>query len=193
MASKHQTITFSKKDIVEHAKKLLKNKGYTDFGNNNENWDEYNSEEDMSIPYLNRLPNKSTTMREVDNEQNSPEQQTHSCNKGTRDGPGAMRKSTRKTLVNEDDTMPEIMNVVKKISRENQKHPRITFLDFGGQSVYYAFHQIFLSPKTFYILVVDMTKSPDEKVHETEEKCGSQFSTWTYKGYLKIFLSVITF
>lgn len=39
-------------------KKLLKNKGYIDFGNNNENWDEYNSEEDMSIFYLNRFLNK---------------------------------------------------------------------------------------------------------------------------------------
>lgn len=43
MASKHQTITFSKKDIVEPAKKLLHNKGYPDFGNNKENGDEYNS------------------------------------------------------------------------------------------------------------------------------------------------------
>lgn len=192
MASKHQTITFSKKDIVEPAKKLLKNKGYTDFGNNKENEDEYNSEKDMSIPYLDTVPNM-ITMREVDNEQHSPEQQTHSCNKGRHDGADAMRKLTRKTLVHEDDKMPEIINVVKNISKENRKHPRITFVDFGGQSVYYAFHQIFLSPKTFYILVVDMTKSPDEKVHETEDKCGSRFSTWTYKGYLNFFLSLITF
>lgn len=185
MASKHQTITFSKKDIVEPAKKLLQNKGYPDFGNNKENENEYNSDKDMSIPYLDRVPNKLTTMREVDNEQNSPEQQTHSCNKGRHDGADAMRKITRQTLVDEYDKMPEIMNVVKNISKENRKHPRITFVDFGGQSVYYAFHQIFLSPKTFYILVVDMTKSPDENVHETEDKCGSRFSTWTYKGYLQ--------
>lgn len=26
---------------------------------------------------------------------------------------------------------------------------QVTFLDFAGQSMYYAFHQIFLSPKTW--------------------------------------------
>lgn len=69
---------------------------------------------------------------------------------------------------------------------------QVTFLDFAGQSMYYAFHQIFLSPKTFYILVVDMTKGLDEKVEEPSdmedkspgkhEKLCSRFQSWEYKG-----------
>lgn len=48
-------------------KKLLKNKGYIDFGNNKENEDEYNSEKDMSILYLDIVLNM-IIMWEVDNE-----------------------------------------------------------------------------------------------------------------------------
>lgn len=41
------------------------------------------------------------------------------CNKGIYDGLGVMWKLIRKIFVNEDDIMLEIMNVVKKILREN--------------------------------------------------------------------------
>lgn len=76
----------------------------------------------------------------------------------------------------------KIMDAVKDLSNENHLRPRITFLDFAGQSMYYAFQQIYFSPKTCYILVVDMTKKPDEKVLETDVKCCSLFESWTYKG-----------
>lgn len=76
----------------------------------------------------------------------------------------------------------KIMNAVKDLSNEKHLCPRITFLDFAGQSLYYAFHQIYLSPKTCYILVVDMTKGFNEKVSETDETRCSLFESWTYKG-----------
>lgn len=91
---------------------------------------------------------------------------------------------TMNTSVTEKEAMLTILDAVMNLSRENRRHPRITFLDFGGQSMYYAFHQIYLSPKTFYILVLDMSKSLDEKVHVTEDTCGGQFESWTYKGML---------
>lgn len=91
---------------------------------------------------------------------------------------------TMNTSVTEKEAMLTILDAVRNLSRENRRHPRITFLDFGGQSMYYAFHQIYLSPKTFYILVLDMSKSLDEKVHVTEDTCGGQFESWTYKGML---------
>lgn len=50
--------------------------------------------------------------------------------------------------------------------------------------MYYAFHQIYLSPKTFYILVLDMSKSPVEKVNIAEDTFGRQFESWTYKGVI---------
>ena len=37
------------------------------------------------------------------------------------------------------------------------------FWDFGGQSVYYATHPIFLTEKAIYILVCDLSRNPNEK------------------------------
>lgn len=85
--------------------------------------------------------------------------------------------------LNADDVIDELYN---ELSDEKHLRPQITFLDFAGQKTYYAFHQIYLSPKTFYILVVDMTKNFDEIVHEPgdeeiQENC-SRFESWKYKG-----------
>lgn len=78
----------------------------------------------------------------------------------------------------------KIMDDIKKLPSENPIRPRITFLDFAGQSLYYAFHQIYLSPKTCYILVVDMAKNPKEVVLESEvDEIGcSRFKSWKYQG-----------
>lgn len=75
--------------------------------------------------------------------------------------------------------MSKIMEALEQLNKNPR--PRITFIDFAGQSIYYAFHQIYLSPKTCYILVLDMTKSLDEKV-DSDETVGSRFVSWTYKG-----------
>lgn len=84
--------------------------------------------------------------------------------------------------VDESYAILKIMDAVKQLSKEKGLRPRITFLDFAGQSLYYAFHQIYLSPKTCYILVVDMTKHLKERVPDTDEQCASQFASWTYEG-----------
>lgn len=78
----------------------------------------------------------------------------------------------------------DIMDYVRAMSGTDYLGPQITFLDFAGQKFYYSYHQIYLSPGTFYILVVDMTKKLDEKVEgpETNEKGCTRFETWTYKG-----------
>lgn len=80
-----------------------------------------------------------------------------------------------------------IMNAANCLSYEKRICPRVTFLDFAGQSLYYAFHQIYLSPKTCYILVVDMTKRFDGQV-PVDEKCCSRFNGWTYEGTCFIYL-----
>lgn len=71
----------------------------------------------------------------------------------------------------------------------NNLNPRITFLDFAGEHSHYAFHQIYLTPKTCYILVVDMTKGFDEEVPlpNSDEIHGSLFESWTYKGIEQVF------
>lgn len=169
-----------------------KKKGYSDRKNNKEHGDKCSFEKEMSIPLLNKIQEKSTTMQEVEYEQpvQPQEPQMQTCYRETHDGADIIDMSVGKTPITNDDPMSEIIDAVKKIPKENQNHPRITIVDFGGQSMYYAFHQIFLSPKTFYILVVDMTKKPDEQVYAKVDKCGSRFLTWTYKGnLLKLFVS----
>lgn len=83
--------------------------------------------------------------------------------------------------VDENNAISKIMDAVKQLSNEKDLRPRITFLDFAGQSLYYAFHQIYLSPKTCYILVVDMTKYFNERP-DTDDECASRFTSWTYEG-----------
>lgn len=85
----------------------------------------------------------------------------------------------------------KIMDAVKELSSDDHLCPRITFLDFAGQSMYYAFQQIYFSAKTCYILVVDMTKKPNEQVHETDDVCCSLFESWTYKGIKMVITSAL--
>lgn len=80
----------------------------------------------------------------------------------------------------------KIMDAVNHVPIKKQICPRVNFLDFGGQSMYYAFHQIFFSPETCYILVVDMTKKLDEKVTKTDDEGCSLFKSWTYEGMKKV-------
>lgn len=85
---------------------------------------------------------------------------------------------------NEQYAISKIIDDITKVPSENLIRPRITFIDFAGQSMYYAFHQIYLSRKTCYILVVDMTKSLDEEVlepNEDEMDC-CRFTSWKYQG-----------
>lgn len=104
---------------------------------------------------------------------------------------GAAKEIETKTDCEDQDddekyALLKIMDAVKHLSSKSDLRPRITFLDFAGQSVYYAFHQIYLSPKTCYILVVDMSKRFDEQVHklDSNEKGCSRFESWTYQGIL---------
>ncbi|XP_062606508.1 uncharacterized protein LOC134268289 [Saccostrea cucullata] len=89
----------------------------------------------------------------------------------------------------ENDAMMKILNAVIQIGKE-KRNPRITFLDFAGQNAYYAFHQVYLSPKTFFILVIDMTKKFTDK-NENDASGGSRFTSWTYKDYYKFWLKSI--
>lgn len=74
-----------------------------------------------------------------------------------------------------------IMDAVHKLSKEGNERKTITFLDFAGQNIYYAFQQIYFSPESFFILVVDMRKDP-KHLCENDDMCCSRFNSWTYKG-----------
>jgi hypothetical protein len=75
----------------------------------------------------------------------------------------------------------------------------ISLFDFAGQDAYYACHHIFLSPRSFYILVTDMSKGLDEipvtgqsqELNNARAKVGRIHSDWTYQGME--FLSTIVY
>lgn len=86
----------------------------------------------------------------------------------------------------QDDERYAILKITddyKNLPSENIIRPLITFLDIPGPSLYYAFHQTYSSPKTCYIMVVDMTKSPNDQVleHVDEIDC-SRTKPWKYQG-----------
>ncbi|XP_062612169.1 probable serine/threonine-protein kinase pats1 [Saccostrea cucullata] len=69
-------------------------------------------------------------------------------------------------------------------SATNIDSKTLTFFDFGGQCAYYACHQIYLTRRAFYVVVVDASKRLDQKVDEKVcDQDGSVFSGWTYGDY----------
>jgi hypothetical protein len=68
-------------------------------------------------------------------------------------------------------------------NNEQQSPRRVCMTDFAGQCAYYSTHQIFLSPRAFFLLVLDMTKDLTHVVGE--EVCcqeGSIYKDWTFRG-----------
>ncbi|XP_061192321.1 uncharacterized protein LOC133200555 [Saccostrea echinata] len=68
----------------------------------------------------------------------------------------------------------------------------LTFFDFGGQCAYYACHQIYLTRRAFYVVVVDSSKCLDQKVDKKVcDQDGSVFSGWTYGDYFVFWIKSI--
>ncbi|XP_062597707.1 uncharacterized protein LOC134259121 [Saccostrea cucullata] len=82
--------------------------------------------------------------------------------------------------------------IFQNILSEKEKLPTVSMLDFAGQLAYYACHQIYVTPKAFFILVLDMTKKFEDVVDkEKDNQEGLIFSVWTYKDYLKFWITSI--
>ncbi|XP_056015075.1 uncharacterized protein LOC125676208 [Ostrea edulis] len=68
----------------------------------------------------------------------------------------------------------------------------LSILDFGGQCAYYACHQVYLSRRAFYLLVLNMSKRFDEKVDPSLcEQEGTMFTDWTHGEYLLFWLKSV--
>ncbi|XP_061195128.1 uncharacterized protein LOC133203347 [Saccostrea echinata] len=83
---------------------------------------------------------------------------------------------------------------LKALTKESNKEGKdlLSVMDFGGQCAYYACHQVYLSRRAFYILVIDMSKPFKKKVDE--ELCdqeGTMFSDWTYGEYLSFWMKSV--
>lgn len=184
-----QTITISKEDMLKVPSEFKQSELNNDHGNDKENEDNdesgasktdtYKENDGVTEPLLANVTDNETSTPGRNNAAHT-QTQSHVAHGNAEE----IEIPTMNTSATEQEVMSTILDAVRNLSRENRRNPRITFLDFGGQSMYYAFHQIYLSPKTFYILVLDMSKNPDEKVNVAEDTCGGQFESWTYKGML---------
>ncbi|XP_062577856.1 uncharacterized protein LOC134239716 [Saccostrea cucullata] len=86
--------------------------------------------------------------------------------------------------------------VIKGIHLHSSRGTKlISMTDFAGQVAYYACHQVYLSRRAFYVVVVDMSKGLDEEVriHHTDRHNpdGSLFHSWKYKDYFHFWLQSI--
>lgn len=78
----------------------------------------------------------------------------------------------------------KVIDNATKLPSENLTRPQITFLEFAEESLYYVCQQNYLSPKAYYIFVVNMTKGLNEQISESEKdeiNC-SRFESWKYQG-----------
>ncbi|XP_062604103.1 probable serine/threonine-protein kinase pats1 [Saccostrea cucullata] len=68
----------------------------------------------------------------------------------------------------------------------------LSVMDFGGQCAYYACHQVYLSRRAFYLLVIDMSKSFNERIDrkfcDQEE---TMFADWTYGEYILFWMKSV--
>ncbi|XP_062592009.1 uncharacterized protein LOC134253502 [Saccostrea cucullata] len=87
-------------------------------------------------------------------------------------------------------------NVIKGILHHSSRGTKlISMTDFAGQVAYYACHQVYLSRRAFYIVVIDMSKGLEDEVrhYETDRHNpeGSLFHSWKYKDYFHFWLQSI--
>ncbi|XP_056015018.1 uncharacterized protein LOC125676214 isoform X1 [Ostrea edulis] len=74
----------------------------------------------------------------------------------------------------------------------NAGQKTLSMFDFGGQCPYYACHQIYLTRRAFYMVVVDASKRLDQVVDkEVCDQMGTVFSGWTYKDYFVFWIKSI--
>lgn len=91
----------------------------------------------------------------------------------------------------------EIASLTKRLldlQTENEEKEIFSVLwDFGGQSVYYATHPIFLTPRAIYLLVYDMSRDPNDVAVPAENTLGNNpFSVQRNVDTLELWLSSIS-
>lgn len=197
---KGQTITFSKNDILpeqrrKRPKNLIDGNESTDNVNvhvsQNMSYNQINPENNQCEPSSfisedesakvedNSVEIKFQMKQEQDKEVNTESKTEHICS-----NPGEFEIVSSSETQQEENNARQMSLDEYQFVTKKRKNARITFLDFAGQDIYYAFHQIYLSPKAAYILVLDMTKKFDATEPTDTQKDLTRFKNWTYKGNL---------
>ena len=95
----------------------------------------------------------------------------------------------------------EIETLIKKLLQDGDKVKEeddmySVFWDFGGQSVYYVTHPLFLTAKALYLLVYDLSRDPHEIAKPVVKqgmfkKIEDSFSTKTNLDYLDFWMTSV--
>ncbi|XP_062571001.1 uncharacterized protein LOC134233017, partial [Saccostrea cucullata] len=130
-----------------------------------------------------RTSNKeSSSAEEITHESLKTESESHKGNEAAAFVEKEEMTEDKQSIL-ENSEISGILRVSKDASDDPEK--KITMVDFAGQCSYYASHQIFLSPRAFFILVLNMEKKLLEKVgKEVCSQEGSIYEGWTHKDYL---------
>ncbi|XP_061193744.1 uncharacterized protein LOC133201974 [Saccostrea echinata] len=134
------------------------------------------------------IDNKDTGSRAVYDKQMSRDSIRVETDSLNRNEATAFSEKEKERVVEEHENVEGLESLgILPVLKDDSLDPgkRITIVDFAGQCAYYASHQIFLSPRAFFILVLNMEKKFDDKVGE--EVCsqeGSIYRGWTHRDYL---------
>ncbi|XP_062580657.1 uncharacterized protein LOC134242573, partial [Saccostrea cucullata] len=128
--------------------------------------------------------NEEDTASEAANEEEMPHDSMNTKNESLKgDEVAAQFLEKTEDKVDETQTVAKISESlgIIRVSKQKKSEPekKISMVDFAGQCSYYSSHQIFLSPRAFFILVFNMEKNFDEMVGE--DVCSQERSI--YKGY----------
>ena len=96
--------------------------------------------------------------------------------------------------------VPEVPDEIAKLTKRlldlqiNNEAEKIfsVLWDFGGQSVYYATHPIFLTPRAIYLLIYDMSRDPNDMKSPNIAKHGSNFNAQRNVDDLEFWMSSIS-
>ena len=96
-----------------------------------------------------------------------------------------------------DDVASMIEMLLREVDKVEDKEILYSVLwDFGGQSVYYATHPLFLTPRAIYLLVNDLSRNPHERAKSVMKqglftKYEDSFDFRTNLDYLEFWMSSV--
>ena len=96
-----------------------------------------------------------------------------------------------------DDVASMIEMLLREVDKVEDKEDLYSVLwDFGGQSVYYATHPLFLTPRAIYLLVNDLSRDPHERAKSVMKqglftKYEDSFDFRTNLDYLEFWMSSV--
>lgn len=113
--------------------------------------------------------------------------------------PGKEKREEEKQQVL-PNPVPEVPDEIAKLTKRlldlqvsNEEEEIFSVLwDFGGQSVYYTTHPIFLTPRAIYLLIYDMSRDPNDVKSSFDAKHGNNFSAQGHADDLQFWMSSIS-